>query len=42
MAAYVVGQINIIDLEKWLEYKKQIVNTLEPFGGKVLFRGFFN
>ncbi|MCG3650803.1 DUF1330 domain-containing protein [Aliarcobacter butzleri] len=39
MAVYVVGQINIIDLEKWLEYKKQVINTLEPFGGKVLFRG---
>ncbi|CUV65307.1 conserved hypothetical protein [Sulfurovum sp. enrichment culture clone C5] len=39
MSVYVVGQIKITDYEKWIEYKDQVQATLEPYGGKVLFRG---
>lgn len=39
MGVFVIGQIRIIDQEKWNEYKSQVQATLEPYGGKVLLRG---
>lgn len=39
MSVYVIGQIRIIDQEKWNDYKSQVQSTLEPYGGKVLLRG---
>lgn len=39
MSVYVVGQIKITNYEKWIEYKEQVQSTLEPYDGKVLFRG---
>ena len=37
--AYVVGQIKIIDLDKWQQYRDQVAATLVPWGGEVVFRG---
>ncbi|XPV70444.1 MAG: DUF1330 domain-containing protein [Halarcobacter sp.] len=39
MAVYVIGQICIKNMEKWLEYKNKVKNTLEPYGAKILLRG---
>lgn len=39
MGIFVIGQIRIIDQEKWNDYKSQVQSTLEPYGGKVLLRG---
>jgi uncharacterized protein (DUF1330 family) len=39
VSVYVVGQIKIIDFEKWLQYKNQVGDTLKPYGGSILFRG---
>lgn len=37
--AYVVGQIKIIDSDKWQQYRDQVAATLVPWGGEVVFRG---
>jgi uncharacterized protein (DUF1330 family) len=40
MAVYAIGEIkNIIDKDKWLEYKSRVKQTIELYDGKVLFRG---
>lgn len=39
MSVYVIGQIRIMDHEKWVEYKNQVQATLEPYGARVLLRG---
>lgn len=39
MPVHVIGQINIKNMDKWLEYKNQVQKTLEPFGATVLVRG---
>ncbi len=37
--AYLIGQITIIDADKWEEYRSQVPATLEPWGGQLVFRG---
>ena len=39
VGGFVIGQIRIIDQEKWNDYKSKVQSTLEPYGGKVLLRG---
>lgn len=38
-AAYVVGQMTVKDPEKWALYRSQVLATLQPFGGELVFRG---
>ena len=37
--AYVVGQITVKHAERWAEYRGQVLATLRPFGGELVFRG---
>jgi uncharacterized protein (DUF1330 family) len=37
--AYVVGQMTVKDSEKWAQYRSQVLATLVPFGGELVFRG---
>jgi len=37
--AYVVGQITVKHAERWAEYRGQVLATLLPFGGELVFRG---
>lgn len=37
--AYLVGQINVIDPEKWAAYCSQVPDTLSPWGAEIVFRG---
>jgi uncharacterized protein (DUF1330 family) len=37
--AYVVGNINVKNPEKWLEYRSRVPATLLPFGAELVFRG---
>jgi uncharacterized protein (DUF1330 family) len=37
--AYVVGQITVKHAEPWAEYRAQVLGTLLPFGGELVFRG---
>ena len=37
--AYAIGHITIKDEKKWVEYRREVPATLEPWGGEVMFRG---
>ncbi len=37
--AYVVGQMTVKHPEKWAQYRSQVLGTLLPFGGELVFRG---
>jgi uncharacterized protein (DUF1330 family) len=37
--AYVVGQMTVKHPEKWAQYRSQVLATLLPFGGELVFRG---
>jgi len=37
--AYVVGQMTVKNPEKWAQYRSQVLATLQPFGGELVFRG---
>ena len=37
--AYVVGQMTVKNPEKWSQYRGQVLATLLPFGGELVFRG---
>jgi len=37
--AYVVGQMTVKNETKWAEYRCQVLATLTPFGGELVFRG---
>lgn len=37
--AYVVGQMTVKNETKWAEYRGQVLATLLPFGGELVFRG---
>jgi uncharacterized protein (DUF1330 family) len=37
--AYVVGQMTMKNELKWAEYRGQVLATLTPFGGELVFRG---
>lgn len=38
-AAYVVGHITVRDPDRWDEYRTRVPQTLEPWGGELVFRG---
>ncbi len=38
-AAYVVGHITVKNPDKWGEYRRQVPDTLAPWGADVTFRG---
>lgn len=37
--AYVIGHITVKNMEKWSEYRSKVPDTLEPWGGELVFRG---
>jgi uncharacterized protein (DUF1330 family) len=37
--AYVVGHITVKDSAKWDEYRRQVPDTLAPWGAELVFRG---
>ena len=37
--AYIVGQMTVKNETKWAEYRGQVLGTLIPFGGELVFRG---
>jgi uncharacterized protein (DUF1330 family) len=37
--AYIVGQMTVKNETKWTEYRGQVLATLTPFGGELVFRG---
>jgi uncharacterized protein (DUF1330 family) len=37
--AYVVGQMTVKNSEKWAQYRGQVLATVQPFGGELVFRG---
>ena len=39
MAAYVIADINVSDPGKYDEYRKQVLATIQKFGGRFLVRG---
>jgi uncharacterized protein (DUF1330 family) len=39
MAAYIIADVEITDLEEYQRYAKQVPPTLEQYGGKFLVRG---
>lgn len=39
MTAYVIGQITVKDPGKWEEYRKQVPETLAPWGAELVLRG---
>lgn len=39
MAAYIVVQVEIKDAERYEEYRKMVLPTLEQYGGRFLVRG---
>jgi uncharacterized protein (DUF1330 family) len=36
---FVVGQMTVKQPEKWAQYRSQVLATLLPFGGELVFRG---
>lgn len=38
-SAYVVGQMTVKHPKKWAQYRSQVLATLQPFGGELVFRG---
>lgn len=39
MAAYVIGDIEVTDAAGYAEYRRQVLATVEKFGGRFLARG---
>ena len=39
MTAYVIGQITVKDPENWAEYRRQVPDTLVPWGAELVLRG---
>ena len=37
--AYVVGQMTIKNQDKWIQYRSQVLATLTPWDGVLVFRG---
>ncbi|PHR81819.1 MAG: hypothetical protein COA59_15390 [Colwellia sp.] len=37
--AYVIGNITVIDQDKWSEYCSKVPTTLSPWKGELVFRG---
>lgn len=38
-SVYLVGQISIKNMDKWVSYRDQVPATLEPWSGEITFRG---
>lgn len=38
-SAYVIGNITVIDTDKWSEYRSKVPATLSRWGGELEFRG---
>ena len=38
-SVYLVGQISIKNMEKWVRYREKVPLTLEPWAGEITFRG---
>lgn len=38
-SAYVIGNITVLDNDKWLEYRSKVPETLIPWKGELVFRG---
>ncbi|MBL4704130.1 MAG: DUF1330 domain-containing protein [Flavobacteriales bacterium] len=38
-SAYVIGNITVIDQDKWSEYCRKVPATLSPWEGELVFRG---
>ncbi len=39
MAAYVIAQIEVTDAEQFEAYRRQVPETLQPYGGRYIIRG---
>lgn len=39
MAAYVIAQIEVTDPEQFEAYRRQVPDTLQPYGGRYIIRG---
>ncbi|MGA8832251.1 MAG: DUF1330 domain-containing protein [Desulfomonilaceae bacterium] len=39
MGAFLIGHMTIKDTDKWAQYRKQVPDTLGPWGAKLIFRG---
>ncbi|MFH0822274.1 MAG: DUF1330 domain-containing protein [Pseudomonadota bacterium] len=39
MSAYLIGHITVKNVDKWAEYRRQVPATLDPWGGRLVFRG---
>ena len=39
MAAYIIGRIDVTDLDRYMEYASQTVALAESYGGKFLVKG---
>ena len=37
--AYVIGNITVLDQDKWSEYRSKVPATLSPWEGELVFRG---
>ncbi len=37
--AYIIGNITVIDQDKWAEYRSKVPATLTPWEGELVFRG---
>jgi uncharacterized protein (DUF1330 family) len=38
-AAYVIGNITIVDNAIWLDYRSKVPDTITPWGGEIMLRG---
>ena len=39
MAAYILADVEVLDRERYEQYKKQVPATLAPYGGRFVVRG---
>ncbi|MCW2966453.1 MAG: hypothetical protein JWM71_225 [Solirubrobacteraceae bacterium] len=39
MPAYIIGDVNVTDPDRYKDYTAHTVETLEPFGGRFIVRG---
>lgn len=41
-SAYLVGNITVLNPDKWAEYRAKVPDTIAPWGGELMFRGKLN
>jgi len=39
MSAYLVGQVRVVDYDKWQQYVAGVSDSLQPFDAQIVFRG---